>query len=178
MGRYERIDVIVNNAVVRVPTKLVDTDSPTMEWVLKVNLLGPFNICRYALPGMIKRRQGSIINIKSSDSLKPGQDREVGNAPYRVSKAALTMFTVELAPEVRGYGIAVNAYYPGYLVSEAHSAMRRQRSELYGTEANRKGDPPEVCDESILFLATQTASTFTGQLVRRVDYGTTWGPGI
>jgi len=181
MARYGQIDLIVNNAVIRVPTKLIDSSPAEMEWVLRVNVLGPFNVCKYALPEMMKRRQGHIINIKSSEEnwiLKPVRDWEPGNAPYLVSKAALTMFSLVLAAEVKEHGIAVNAYYPGHLSSDAHTAMRLQRSKLYGTPKQVPHDSAEVCDESLTYLAMQTAATLTGRIVRRVEYGSTWGPGI
>jgi NAD(P)-dependent dehydrogenase (short-subunit alcohol dehydrogenase family) len=178
LDQWGRIDVIVNNAVARVPTRLIDTVPSDMEMVLRVNLLGAFHLCRLAIPGMMERRHGTIITIKSSDSLQPGRDRELGNAPYRVSKAALTMFTVELAAEVSHAGVAVNAFYPGRLGSAAHAAMRRERAARYGTQVHVVGDPPSVCDEPILFLATQPAASFSGQIVRREDFGTLWGPGI
>jgi len=178
MDRYGQVDLIVNNAVTRVQTKLIYTTTSDMERILAVNVLGPFMICKYALPGMMERRQGNIININTTDTLQP---TEVGNSPYSVSKAALTLFSVHLALEVKEYGIAVNAFNPGHLVTEGNIAGHLRRAELHGKHVlnqPRHADPPEVCDESIVYLATQTAATFTGQVVRRVDYGKTWGPGI
>ncbi len=179
MDRYGQVDIIVNNAVTRVPTKLIETTTSEMRRILEVNVLGPFMICKYAMPGMMERRRGNIINIKSTDSLQP---RSVGNTAYKVSKAALTQFTAELALEVKEYGIAVNAFHGGGLITEGSAANQLRTRQLYGemgvSKKFPKLYPPEVCDEPILYLATQTAATFTGQLVRRVDYGITWGPGI
>jgi citronellol/citronellal dehydrogenase len=95
-----------------------------------------------------------------------------GRVGYSMSKAALERMFLCLAEEVRPDNIAVNVLSPGRV----------------DTWMNRNGDwpgtshipmaPPEAIIPAAVWLATQTAAGFTGQVVERADFGLTWGPGI
>ncbi|MCI0847623.1 MAG: SDR family oxidoreductase [Chloroflexi bacterium] len=164
---YGRIDVLVNNAGVMVLGETI-LDIVPEEWDLSVasNLRGPYLCCRAVLPTMIEQGRGSIIHIGS----RMGSDHgEGGGVLYSSTKAAVHMFSLCLADEVREHNIAVNILSPGALKTEGSAAIpwtQRDWSQRVG---------PEAVGPSAVYLALQDASTFTGQLVHRVEFGDTWG---
>jgi meso-butanediol dehydrogenase / (S,S)-butanediol dehydrogenase / diacetyl reductase len=103
------IDLVVN--VAGVISLAPVTELPVSEWdrVMGVNARGPFLVARAALPQMIERRRGSIINISSTS----GKEGEPTLAHYSASKFAVIGFTQALAREVAEFDIRVNAICPG-----------------------------------------------------------------
>lgn len=115
VARSGRIDILVNNAGGHyddgaVPSTLSDTE---MLDALDLNLLGPLRLCRAVIPHMRATGWGRIVNVSSSSGTFAST---WANAPaYGVSKAALNMFTFQLAKEVEGSGVLVNACCPGWV---------------------------------------------------------------
>jgi 3-oxoacyl-[acyl-carrier protein] reductase len=174
--RYGRVDILVNNAAMRLSTKLLDTEPEDMERIIAVNVLGPFFLWKHAIPGMIERGAGNVISIVSTNA--PRQPF-FGMAPYRMTKAALTFLSVDLAQEIGPYGVAVNAFDPGPVLSDGTAEVRAARERRYNVRIPyHSQDPVEVLDEPIVWLAGQTVATFTGQVVRRVEFSRTWGPTV
>lgn len=159
------IDVLINNAGIEVTGFVTELDTAEFENVLKVNVVGPFLLCKYVVPGMIERRSGNIINISSRAAI---WDQE--NTPiYGASKAALDRFTRNLAVDLKPYNIAVNGLGPGLVESE----MTRNWDpsfDLWG----RMPSPAEEVVPATLWLAQQDASSFTGQVVHRDEFRQTW----
>jgi NAD(P)-dependent dehydrogenase (short-subunit alcohol dehydrogenase family) len=108
------IDVLVNNAGIAESAPLARTDLALWERHLRTNATGPYLLARAAVPGMLERGWGRVINVASTAGL-------VG-APYvtayTASKHALVGFTRALATEVSGKGVTVNALCPGYVASD------------------------------------------------------------
>jgi 3-oxoacyl-[acyl-carrier protein] reductase len=140
-GRFGRVDVLVNNAAVRLPSRLLDTTVEELDHFFGVNVRGPFLMWRHLVPAMVARHRGNVINVCSTNA--PTQPF-FGMAPYRMTKVALTYLSAD-----RRYGVTVPYHAQ---------------------------DGVEVLDEPIRGLAAQTADSFTGRFVRRVDFGRTWGP--
>ncbi|MBI4234393.1 MAG: SDR family NAD(P)-dependent oxidoreductase [Chloroflexi bacterium] len=164
MGTYGRIDALVNNAAVILRTPIVQTETRHWDLILRVNLRAPFLCCKHVLPVMVGQRRGSIINITSGAGERPS----IGGVPYSVTKAGLNMFTRGLAEELREHDIAVNALDPGRIRTEGAVFTRPKEFDWTGW------DPPEAVGPAAVFLAAQTAASFTGRIVRRDDYGRTW----
>ena len=159
------IDVLVNNAGIGVNGPITELDTAQFENVLRVNVVGPFLLCKYVVPGMMERRAGSIINISSRSAIWDQENTLV----YGASKAALDRFTRNLAMDMKPYNIAVNALGPGLVESE----MTRNWDpslDIWG----RMPSPAEEVVPATLWLAQQDASSFTGQVVHRDEFRQTW----
>ena len=168
--RYGRIDVLFNNAGSMVlGESILEIDAARWEQLMRVNVNGPYFCSRAVLPTMMAQRRGSIVNIGSRMATDPNQG---GGVLYSASKAAVHMFSYCLADEVRDYNIAVNILSPGGLRSEGSAAIPWTQRDWH------ERVEPSAIGPLAVFLALQDASTFTGQLAARFDYGTTWGPGI
>ncbi len=109
-SRLGPLDVLINNAGVAGPTGN-DWDIDPAEWwrVLEVNVLGQFYFAHAAMPGMVARGSGRVVNVSSAASgfASPGY------SAYCTSKAALTLWTECLAGSAAHYGVSVMAYHPG-----------------------------------------------------------------
>ncbi len=164
---YGTVDVLVNNAGIMVLGEtILDIVPDSWDQSVGANLKGPYLCSRTVLPTMIQQRRGSIINIGS----RMGSDHEQGGGVlYSATKAAVHMFSLCLADEVREHNIAVNILSPGGLKTEGSAAIPwTQRDWDQRVE-------PEAVGPSAVYLALQDASTFTGQLVQRAEFGQTWG---
>ena len=169
MERFGKIDVLFNNAGAMVlGESILDIDPARWDQLMRVNVSGPYLCSRTVLPIMMEQQRGSIINIGSRMATDPNQG---GGVLYSASKAAVHMFSLCLADEVRDYNIAVNILSPGALRSEGSAAIPWTQRDW-----NVRVDPSVVAPCAV-YLALQDASTFTGQLAARADFGTTWGPG-
>lgn len=104
-----KVDILINNAGVMSLKPFVDTSFEEWQWVQDINVNGPFYLCKEVIPGMIKRKEGVIINIASIWGTKGGPNRSA----YITSKHAIIGFTKALGEEMKQYGIRVNAVSPG-----------------------------------------------------------------
>ena len=159
------IDVLINNAGLTLSG--LATEITTLDWdnAVAVNIRGPFLTCKYALPQMMDRRQGNIINITS----RSGERVDTARLPYGMTKAALNKFTQNLAADMKSHNIAVNALGPGLIQSRPPAP-----GATPNTFQGRIADPPETVVPAALWLAQQDAS-FTGRIVHRDEFGKTWG---
>jgi citronellol/citronellal dehydrogenase len=161
---FGRIDVLVNNAGVLFFSPIVDTTVKRWDLIMRINLRGAFLCCKAVLPKMMEQKRGSIINMSSIAV----SDRNPGEVPYAVTKAAIESLTFGLAEEVREYNIAVNALTPGRV---------RTEGAVFGFPPDMDWSgwsPPEVIGPPSVFLAAQDASSFTGKLVHTPEFGITW----
>ncbi|MGH9825944.1 MAG: SDR family oxidoreductase, partial [Blastocatellia bacterium] len=126
---FGRIDILVNNSGISGPTApLVKLTTEDWEHTLAVNLTGTFLCSRYALPGMIERKSGRIINITSVAGLRGYALR----SPYCASKWAMIGLTKSLALEVGRYDITVNAIAPGAVRGPRIDRVIRSRAAEMG----------------------------------------------
>ena len=162
VGRWQRIDVLVNNAggfaTIRATEEITDD-----EWasILRSNLTTAFVCSRAVLPVMKRQRAGRIVNVASVVA-RGGAVRVTSH--YAAAKAGVVGFTRHLALEVGPDGITVNAVAPGTTATERVRALRtaEQSRELAQTiPVRRLGEPSEIA-EAILFLASDGASFVNG----------------
>ena len=145
VGRFGRLDAVVNNAGVAPAGKLVDTDLSVMSETIAVNVIAPAALARSAAQHWIASEQpGSVVNIASTAGLK-------GKAllsSYSASKAALVRLTEALAAEWARYGIRVNAIAPGAFETDAQAAVLNDPATLAARlrkiPARRMAAPDEI----------------------------------
>ncbi len=131
--------------------------------VLSINLTGPFLCSKAVLPGMLAAGWGRIINISSSQALRP----RARVAPYAASKAAIIGFTKAFALEVARGGITVNAIAPSVVdtaMPRENSSEERLRQQADDNPMGRIGQPEDVAALAA-FLASDDAAYITGQTI-------------
>jgi NAD(P)-dependent dehydrogenase (short-subunit alcohol dehydrogenase family) len=167
------VDILVNNAGITASVKFADTDDATWERIMRVNASGPFFCCRAAVPDMIARGGGRIINIASYAALSGIPY----SSAYSASKHALLGLTRSLALELARYNITANAICPGWVETDmvqnavANIIAKTGRSE----EAARAsilelaGQPHMIAPEQVaaaaLRLAGPEGASTSGQAV-------------
>ena len=152
-SRLGHCDILINNAGMIDPGLVVDTTAEQWDRVFAVNVRGVFLACRRALPSMIERRAGTIVNVSSISGV-PGPEKFPGFASYNASKGAVILMTEALAVEVKEHGVRVNCVSPG----SVDTAMWREASG--GAPADMT---PEEVAVTILFLASDRSRPMNGQ---------------
>lgn len=161
------VDILVNNAGITKDKLMLKLTEEDFEQVLKVNLVGAFNMTQAVLKPMSKARQGAVINISSV----VGLIGNVGQANYAASKAGLIGFTKSVAREVAARNVRVNAIAPGMIESDMTDVLSDKVKEatLAQIPMKRFGNTNEVA-EVAAFLARQ--EYLTGQVIA-IDGGLT-----
>jgi 3-oxoacyl-[acyl-carrier protein] reductase len=161
IDRFGRIDGLVNNAGLTQVSPFLEITPDVWDAVLRTDLTATFHTCRAALPSMLERGGGSIVNIAS----RLGQMGIAETAAYSAAKAGLIGLTRSLAREVGPRGVRVNAVAPGVVLTdmtedlvESEEGKRRLRDMALG----RFGRADEVAD-AVLFLLSDASALFTGQ---------------
>jgi 3-oxoacyl-[acyl-carrier protein] reductase len=157
------LDVLVNNAGVNRRGLFEDISDDDWDWIMDVNLKGPFMCCQEAFPVMKQRGSGRIINIASV----AGQYHGPKTVHYAVSKAGLISLTKVVARYGAQHDILVNAVAPGLILTD------QTRDEI-GSEGGqrvidmtllgRPGQPGDVVSACLL-LASDEQSYITGQVI-------------
>jgi 3-oxoacyl-[acyl-carrier protein] reductase len=164
LGRFGRIDVLVNNAGVLGEGLIDEVDSATWTFVLDVNVTGTFRTCQAVMPTMKRQGSGRILNAASFAAVVPS----IGGAAYAASKAAVVQFTRTLAGELGPWNITANAYAPGMIPTELNGFREKDQAtqdRLLDTLTLRRwGDAQEVCD-LLCFLASDASRYITGTVI-------------
>jgi NAD(P)-dependent dehydrogenase (short-subunit alcohol dehydrogenase family) len=167
IDRFGGLDVLVNNAAITKHVPIVDTSVELYEQVIGVNLTGSFMACKFAVPALVARGGGSIVNIGSVAGVR---DSGSTHPAYSASKAALLGLTVDLAGAYGRDNVRVNAVLPGMVVTPMADAVTAGRaaggqssqSEVFGANLlGRRGDAWDIA-HAVLFLVSDEGSYVTG----------------
>ncbi len=115
--------ILVNNAGFGTVGRLVKADPARQAEMVRLHVLATAALSQAALPGMVDRGRGAIINVSSVAAFS----RMSGNVNYCATKAYINAFSETLANEVRGTGVQVQALCPGYTVTEFHDTNEYAR---------------------------------------------------
>lgn len=159
---FGRIDTLLNVAGVNrrmLAEKLSEDD---YDFILDINLKGPFLLSQAVGKAMLERGKGNQINIVSLNNDRPLK----GVMPYAMSKAALSHMTRSLALEWGPRGIRVNAIAPGFVLTDLTKKLWSQPTMQAWGEANtplvRLGQPEDMIGAAV-FLASEASAWMTGQ---------------
>jgi 3-oxoacyl-[acyl-carrier protein] reductase len=160
--QFGKIDILVNNAGVTRDGLLLRMKRKDWDEVINTNLTAAYLCIQQALPGMIRRRRGRIINITSVVA-------EIGNAGqanYVASKAGIIGLTRALAQEVASRNVTVNAVAPGFIETAMTEGISAEAREKLSSRIplGRLGQPLDVA-QAVKFLASDEASYITGQVL-------------
>lgn len=161
------LEVLVNNAGIAHIGLFTDMKPDEIEALLRTDLLGTMNMCHLAVPFMVKRKSGHIINVSSMW----GQVGASCEAVYSAAKGGVDAFTKALAKELAPSNIAVNAVSPGVVDTEMNrSHLSSEDMEVLVEEipANRLAEPSEI--GAVIAGLTEMTPYLTGQIIR-VDGG-------
>ena len=161
-GAVGPITILVNNAGITRDNLLLRMSEEEWDQVLAVNLKGAFNATKAVARGMMKRRQGSIINIASVIGLMGN----AGQANYAASKAGLLGFTKSVAREFASRGVRCNAIAPGFIQTEMTAKLNPEVVEGLKSQIpmGTLGEPQDVAGV-VRFLAGPQAAYITGQVI-------------
>jgi 3-oxoacyl-[acyl-carrier protein] reductase len=173
--KFGSVDILVNCAGIQEPIggfKDVNFD----DWIenIHVNLIGTAMCCKVALPGMIEKKAGKIINFSGGGA---GYSRPNFSA-YAVSKAGVVRFTEILADELRENNIQVNAVAPGMIETKMLKEILEAGPEKSGRDfeqvlqrAEKGFDSIENAADLVCWLASKNSNWLTGKLISAV-----WDP--
>lgn len=162
IAAYGGVDILVNNAAANpVFGPVEQTEVWAFDKIMDVNVKGPFELAKLALPSMQSRGGGSIINISSIGGLRP----EPGLGIYSVSKAAIISLSKVLAKEWGRHGVRVNVICPGLIKTKFSEALWTNDQILKHMMAQlpitRIGTPEEIAALA-LYLAAPASGYSTG----------------
>ena len=164
---FGKIDVLVNNAGITKDNLLMRMSEEEFDKVIEINLKGTFLVTKAVTKHMMKKRQGSIINLASV----VGVVGNAGQSNYSASKAGIIGFTKSVAKELASRNIRANAVAPGFIETDMTSVLKDEVKEnIYNQiPLKRMGNAREVA-ELIYFLGSEKSSYITGQVIN-VDGG-------
>jgi NAD(P)-dependent dehydrogenase (short-subunit alcohol dehydrogenase family) len=132
-----RVDVLVNNAATVEPLgPTAGIKAAGLRLAFEVNLVAPAALAAAVLPGMLAASWGRIVNVSSAIAASPAA--MVGGNAYAATKAALEAHTVNLAAELRGTGVTVNAYRPGGVDTAMQAWIRGQDPARIGAVLHQR----------------------------------------
>lgn len=171
IGKFGKIDILVNSAgALGTAWSLEEVSEEEWDRIVDLNLKSVFLCCKAVVPYMKKQKYGSIVNISSMGAISP--PRSVVH--YHAAKAGVISLTQNLALELVGFNIRVNAIVPGPILTEYYEprlkkmtdAQREKYFDAKGktTPMQRMGKPEEIA-EVALFLVTEPSSYITGETI-------------
>lgn len=161
MEAFGQVDVLVNNAGIARDRYLTKMSEEEWDDVLRVNLKSQFLTCRSAVPHMMERRYGRIVNISSRAWLGA-----VGQANYASSKGAVVSLTKTLALELAKFEITANCVAPAIVDTPLFRGLSDEVQErlMKSVPIGRIATPQDIA-QAVLFFASEGSSYITGQVL-------------
>jgi len=165
VGRFQGLDILINNAIYRAIRPCLEIEEEEFDQSLFTNIKGYFFLAQRAVPHMIQRGEGRIINMASTFGLVGSHNLSV----YCTCKGAVINMTRAMALELAPKNIYVNAVAPGPIMTEGVEDLVRRMPSVYDarvrdTPMGRFGTPEEVA-EVCLFLASRECSYMNGSIL-------------
>jgi len=163
--RFRKIDILVNCAGVWLPGQtLLECTEDNWDRVIDINLKGTYLCCQAVGRVMAGHKSGNIINMSSQVGLNPG----TGAGAYSISKAGIIMLTRQLALELAGYNIRVNALAPGIVKTDFNrniwDSPEAARQLSLSVPLGRLAEPEDIAKATI-FLASEESGYITGAVI-------------
>jgi NAD(P)-dependent dehydrogenase (short-subunit alcohol dehydrogenase family) len=155
------VDVLVNNAAVYLFGSTEETDDAGFDAHIETNLHAPFALVRALAPRMAARGSGAIVNVSTFGGSVAG----AGGGIYGASKAALELLTLVWADEFGADGVRVNAVAAGPVRTPGTDAYGPVAAALGNAFVQGRVAEPEEVAETILFLASPSASYVNGAVL-------------
>lgn len=167
LQEFGKIDVLVNNAGIVIDKEFVDRTVEDWKQTLNVNLIAPFILTKLIGKEMVKQKNGTIINISSTNGIDTYYPSSVD---YDASKSGLISLTYDSAVEFAPY-VRVNCIAPGWVNTEMNKELDEEfvKEETERILVKRFGEPEEIA-KVVYFLASDNAS-FINSSVIKVDGG-------
>ena len=155
LAEHGQLDVLVNTVGAYAGgVNLWELETKVFDQMIALNLRSGYALSRAAIPAMLKRKYGAIVNIASKAAL----DHGAGAAAYAASKAAALALMDSVAAEVKGTGVRVNSILPSIIDTEAN------RKAMPSTDFAKWPKPREIA-RVILFLCSDDAKVIHGAAV-------------
>ncbi|AUH65987.1 SDR family NAD(P)-dependent oxidoreductase [Paracoccus zhejiangensis] len=162
LQQWGRIDVLVNNAGITQPLKVMDIAPGNYDAVLDVNLRGTLYMSQAVIPAMREQNEGSIVNLSSVSAQRGGGI--FGGPHYSAAKAGVLGLTKAMARELAPQNIRVNAVCPGFIATDITAGKLTpdmMEGILAGIPMGRAGEASDVAG-CCLFLASNLSAYCTG----------------
>jgi 3-hydroxybutyrate dehydrogenase len=169
--QFGAVDILVNNAGIQHVAKIVEFPEERWDAVIAINLSAAFHASKAALPSMIARKWGRIINIASAHGLVASGEK----AAYVTAKHGLVGLTKVTAIEAANQGITCNAICPGWVLTPLVQQQIEARAKAQGIPVKKAREDlvsekqpmleyttPEKIGAFAVFLCSEAASTITG----------------
>ncbi len=166
LAQFGQLDIVVNNAGWDKLELFLDSEEETWEKILAINFKSILYVCKAALPSMVQRGSGKVINIASD----AGRVGSTGEAVYAGSKGAIIAFSKTLAREMARHHITVNVVCPGLTETPLLQGIRAQSPKTEkvieavtrAIPLGRVGQPEDIAG-AVVYLASPAADFVTGQ---------------
>lgn len=162
LDQWGRVDVLVNNAGITQPLKIMEIGAAHYDAVLDVNLRGTLYMSQAVIPAMRARKSGSIVNMSSVSAQRGGGI--FGGPHYSAAKAGVLGLTKAMARELAPDRIRVNAICPGFIATDITAGKltpEMMETILAGIPMGRAGEAGDVAG-CALFLASDLSGYCTG----------------
>ncbi len=160
ISAFGGLDILVNNAAISRHASITEASTELYETTIGVNLTGTYMACRYAIPALVARGGGSIVNISSVAGVR---DTGTTHPAYCASKAAQLGLTVDLAGEYGRDNVRVNAVLPGMVSTPLQQSIGEVDREIQArlNLLGRMGNAWDIA-HAVLFLCSDEATYITG----------------